>query len=148
VSGNFRVRASRLSDFPELLEIWRRAVAATHDFVTEEDRAAIDRAVAEEYLPSAELLVATDSDDMPVAFLGGSGREIESLFVDPAAHGKGVGRMLLEHFDGTGEGELNVEVNEQNHRARAFYERLGFREVSSSPLDGQGRPYPLLRLVR
>jgi putative acetyltransferase len=85
---------------------------------------------------------------MPVAFLGGSGREIESLFVDPSAHGRGVGRLLTEAFDATGEGELRVEVNEQNHGARAFYERLGFRVIGRSPLDGQGRPYPLLQLAR
>ena len=148
MTGEFRVRAAQLTDFPQLLEIWRRAVAATHDFVTPEDRAAIDRAVAEEYLPSAELLVAITPDDAPVAFLGGSGREIESLFVDPAVHGRGAGRLLLDHFDRSGEGELSVEVNEQNEGARAFYERLGFRVVGRSALDGQGRPYPLLRLVR
>ena len=148
MTGEFRVRAAQLTDFPQLLEIWRRAVAATHDFVTPEDRAAIDRAVAEEYLPSAELLVAIKPEDAPVAFLGGSGREIESLFVDQAVHGRGAGRLLLDHFDRSGEGELSVEVNEQNNGARAFYERLGFRVVGRSALDGQGRPYPLLRLVR
>ena len=148
MTSKFHVRPAQLTDFPLLLEIWRRAVAATHDFVTPEDRAAIDRAVAEDYLPSAELLVATNVENGPIAFLGGSGREIESLFVDPSVHGQGAGRLLLEHFDRLGEGDLIVEVNEQNGGARAFYERLGFRVVSRSPLDGQGRPYPLLRLVR
>ena len=148
MTSEFRVRPARLTDFPALLEIWRRAVAATHGFVTPEDRAAIDRAVAEDYLPSAELIVATNAQDEPIAFLGGSGREIESLFVDPSVHGQGVGRLLLEGFDRSGEGDLSVEVNEQNSGARAFYEHLGFRVVGRSPLDGQGRPYPLLRLVR
>jgi putative acetyltransferase len=148
VSGAFRIRASRADDVPRLLEIWRRAVDATHDFLTSEDRAAIDRIVAEDYLPSAELLVTVNSSDSPVAFLGGSGRVVESLFVDPSVYGQGVGRLLIDHFAALGEGELRVDVNEQNLGARAFYERLGFRLVGRSPLDGEGRPYPLLHLVR
>jgi putative acetyltransferase len=148
VSGAFRIRASRAEDVPKLLEIWRRSVDATHDFLSGEDRKTIDRIVAEDYLPSAELMVAVDASDAPVAFLGGSGREIESLFVDPAVHGRGVGRLLIRHFAALGDGELRVEVNEQNARARAFYERLGFRIEGRSPNDGDGRPYPLLHLVR
>ena len=148
MTGDFRVRASRTDDIPQLLEVWRRSVDATHDFLSNDDRLTIDRIVAEEYLPSARLTVAADANDLPVAFLGGSGREIESLFVHPSALGRGVGRLLVEHFASLGEGELRVDVNEQNAGARAFYERLGFRVAGRSPDDGEGRPYPLLHLVR
>jgi putative acetyltransferase len=131
-----------------LLEVWRRAVDATHDFLAAGDRAAIDRIVAEEYLPTADLLIAVDTRDRPVAFLGGSGREIDSLFVDPAVHGEGVGTLLLEEFARGGEGKLTVEVNEQNAGARRFYEGKGFRVTGRSALDREGRPYPLLVLSR
>ena len=144
----YTVRKGRPSDVPRLLEVWRRAVAATHDFLAEEDRDAIERLVASEYLPNAELLVAADQNDAPVAFLGGRSREIESLFVDPAAHGRGAGTMLMKAFDAAGTGELSVEVNEQNEAARRFYERRGFRIVERFPQDRQGRPYPLLRMTR
>ena len=148
MSGAFRIRASRADDVAQLLEVWRRSVDATHDFLTSEDRKAIDRIVADDYLPSAELMVAVNASDVPVAFLGGSRREIESLFVDPAVHGQGVGRLLVQHFASLAEGELRVDVNEQNAGARAFYERLGFRVDGRSPDDGDGRPYPLLHMVR
>ena len=148
MSAAFRVRDSRPDDVPHLLEVWRRSVDATHDFLSSEDHAAIDRIVAEDYLPSAELMVAADASDLPIAFLGGNGREIESLFVDPSVHGRGVGRSLVERFARGGEGDLRVDVNEQNLGARAFYERLGFRVAGRSALDGDGRPYPLLHLVR
>ena len=146
--SRLRIRSSRPDDVQALLDIWRRAVAETHDFVSADDRAAIDQAVAETYVPSAELMVAVDGEDRPIAFLGGTGREIDALFVDPRVNGQGVGRMLVEAFAGSGGGDLYVEVNEQNEGARGFYERLGFRVVGRKPLDGQGRPYPLLRLVR
>lgn len=93
-------------------------------------------------------MVAANSDDVPVAFLGGSGDEIESLFVDPSVYGQGVGRLLIEHFAACREGPLRVDVNEQNAGARAFYERVGFRVTGRSAKDGEGRPYPLLHLVR
>jgi putative acetyltransferase len=133
---------------PILLEVWRRSVDATHDFLSGEDRVAIDRIVAEDYLPGAELLVAVDSDDVPVGFLGGTASEIESLFVDPSVHGRGVGRLLIDSLVKGRDRELRVDVNEQNRGALAFYERLGFRVTGRSPNDGEGRPYPLLHLVR
>jgi putative acetyltransferase len=37
-------------------------------------------------------------------------------------------------------------VNEQNRSALAFYEHLGFERTGRSPVDGQGRPYPLIHL--
>jgi len=131
-----------------LLEIWRRSVAATHDFLSSDDFRSIDRLVAEEYLPSAALTVATDAADAPVAFLGGSGCEIDSLFVDPSVHRRGIGRMLVECFAASADGKLLVDVNAQNGGARAFYESLGFRVEGRSPIDREGRPYPLLHLVR
>ena len=54
--------------------------------------------------------------------------------------------MLVEHaraVKGTG---LRVDVNEQNPEAVKFYEAMGFVVAERSPLDDQGRPFPLLRM--
>jgi putative acetyltransferase len=40
-----------------------------------------------------------------------------------------------------------VDVNEQNEQALGFYRHLGFEVVGRSPLDGQGKPYPLLHMT-
>jgi putative acetyltransferase len=135
---------AKVSDEEQL----RRAVAATHDFVSAEDRVAIDRIVGEDYLPNADLLLAVDEQDRPLAFLGANGTEIESLFVDPALHGQGVGTLLVEEFARGAEAALTVEVNEQNLGARRFYERRGFRVTGRLDHDRDGRPYPLLLLAR
>lgn len=50
------------------------------------------------------------------------------LFVDPALHGRGVGRMLVDHARSLRD-ELEVEVFKDNTGGRAFYEARGFRQI-------------------
>ena len=40
-----------------------------------------------------------------------------------------------------------VTVNEQNLRARGFYEHMGFKVYKRTDCDEQGNPYPLLYMV-
>ena len=140
------IRPSRPDDAPVLFAVWLAAVRSTHDFLSEEDIGFYADLVRDQYLPAAALLVAVDGDDRPVGFLGMTGRKIDTLFVDPAWHGRGIGRALVVRALEDGP-ELTVDVNEQNRSARAFYRRLGFREVGRSALDDSGRPFPLLHLA-
>ncbi|TWA67182.1 putative acetyltransferase [Azospirillum brasilense] len=140
------LRSSRPDDAPVLFAVWLAAVRSTHDFLSEEDIGFYADLVRNQYLPAAALLVATDAADRPVGFLGMSGRKIDTLFVDPAWHGRGIGRALIARALEGGP-DLTVDVNEQNGGARAFYRRLGFREVGRSALDDSGRPFPLLHLA-
>ena len=117
---------------------------ATHDFLTPEDRHDIETEVAA-FLPAAPLDLAVDETDRAIGFMLLDDSHMEALFVDPDWHGSGIGRALVEealqrHPD------LSTEVNEQNLRARGFYERLGFEACGRSAMDGQGRPYPLIHL--
>jgi putative acetyltransferase len=140
-----RIRASRANDVPRLFEIWQGAVAATHDFVSREAKAEIAGIVREQYLPNAPLWVIVEEAGRPLGFMGMTGATMDSLFIDPAHHGRGLGRAMVEHARALAP-ELSVDVNEQNQGAVAFYRRLGFREVGRSPTDDSGRPYPLLHL--
>lgn len=67
------------------------------------------------------------------------------FFVDAAFRGSGVGKTLLLYAVDS----LNVryvDVNEQNPRAVGFYTHMGFDVIGRSPIDGDGKPYPLLHL--
>ena len=139
-----KIRPSRSSDASEVLAIWRRAVDATHDFLTPEDRAAIDMEV-QELLPRLPLWVAVDENDRPTGFISLSNLSLDALFIDPLKHGTGIGRSLVE-FALRSNSYLMTDVNEQNEQALAFYKQLGFKEVGRSPIDGQGRPYPLIHM--
>lgn len=140
------IRASRPEDAPRALAIWRGAVLATHDFLSPEHFAEIETMVAEQYLPVAPLVLAVDPRDEAVGFMGLSGAHIDSLFIDPARRGGGVGRRLVRHALSRHPG-LTVDVNEQNAGAVGFYERLGFVRTGRSPHDDDGRPYPLLHMA-
>jgi len=145
-----RIRPATATDHPHLLVLWERSVRATHQFLEEHAIVALRPVVAEELGSDAyEWWVVERADtDTVVGFLGYSSDTIEGLFIDPDYHGHGAGTALVAHAQGLAGGALEVDVNEQNHGARVFYQRLGFVEVGRSPTDGAGRPFPILHLRR
>lgn len=142
-----KVRAGTAADVPRALEIWRDAVDATHQFLSAADRVEIDRMVADEFLPNAELWVAEDHDGRAKGFLVMDGTMIDALFVDPANHGQGYGTALLEQALSIAP-DATVDASEQASNAVPFYLSRGFRIVGRSETDPQGRPYPLIHLAR
>jgi Acetyltransferases len=139
-----KIRKSTPADSNRILDIWRRAVDATHDFLTPQDRVAIEAEVVV-FIPETTFELAVDDNDIPVAFMLLIESHMEALFVDPAYRGQGVGRFLVEEAVRRYP-QLTTDVNEQNLQAIGFYEKLGFARCGRSELDGQGRAYPLIHL--
>ncbi len=139
------VRRGTGADVPRALEIWRDAVDATHGFISPQDRVEIDRMVAEEFLPSADLWLVDNQQGRVVGFMVMDGDTIDALFVDPVEHGRGYGTRLLNHAL-TLEPDARVDASEQADNALPFYLARGFRVVGRSETDGGGRPYPLIHL--
>lgn len=133
------------AEYPALVEIWRGAVLATHDFLDAEDFKRIESRLASDYFPAVTLLVA-ERDGAVVGFAGVAEGSTEMLFVAHDARGTGVGTVLLREAV-TAHGATRVDVNEQNPAALGFYLSRGFERVGRSELDGDGRPYPLLHLA-
>lgn len=81
-----------------------------------------------------------------IGFVGSHESKIEMLFILDDARGQGVGKALLqyaiEHL-----GATQVDVNEQNPQAVGFYQHMGFKVVSRSPLDDMGKPFPILHMT-
>jgi putative acetyltransferase len=137
-------RKSVATDGARIMDIWRRAVDATHDFLSFEDRRSIE-AEAAAFLPGAPLDLAVDDANRAIGFMLLHGSHMEALFVDPEFRGSGIGRALVEDAVKR-HPNLTTDVNEQNPQAIGFYERLGFERCGRSAMDGQGRPYPLIHL--
>ncbi|WP_426310341.1 acetyltransferase [Cellulosimicrobium sp. E-16] len=140
------LRPARPDDTPALVDVWRRAVEATHHFLAPDDVRALEAAVRDEYLAAVDVTVA-EVDGRAAGFVGTVGHRVEMLFVDPDLHGRGIGRVLLAEA-GRDHAALELDVNEQNPAALGFYRAQGFVVVGRSATDGQGRPFPLLHLRR
>ncbi|WP_198676377.1 GNAT family N-acetyltransferase [Kribbella monticola] len=134
------------AEFGRALEVWEASVRATHDFVSAADIEFFRPMVLAEFGQIQHLAGLRDDDDRLVGFVGVADAKVEMLFLDPEVRGQGGGKLLLDHavrvFGGT-----SLDVNEQNQQAVGFYLHQGFRITGRSPLDGLGKPYPLLHLA-
>jgi len=139
------IRQAIAADHPLLLDIWQRSVRATHHFLQASDIDALLPQLRDVYLPAVELWVAVDAEDTPLGFIGLNEQHVEMLFIDPDLRGQGIGRALLDHARSSRD-TLSVDVNEQNPEAVGFYLHYGFVQTGRSPLDGEGRPFPLLHM--
>lgn len=140
------LRRARPSDISRLVEVWLNAVRATHHFLTEADIQALLPVVRDVVLPNLEeMWLVCDDDDVAVGFMALDGRSLEALFIDPSHLRRGGGRCLVEHARRL-KGPLVVGVNEQNPAAIGFYVALGFEVIGRSPVDDEGRPFPILHM--
>ncbi len=75
---------------------------------------------------------------------GRSHSQIFLLYVDPAHRRQGIATALvkaaMERSRCVGEGHLGVQVFANNHRARQFYEKLGFETLSFLTIVALDRP--------
>ncbi|WP_027186240.1 GNAT family N-acetyltransferase [Desulfovibrio inopinatus] len=139
------IMAATADDYQEMIEVWEASVRATHDFLSEEDIQFFKPLIASDFFPAVDLYCTRDVAGTMQGFLGVAEGKIEMLFLAPRFQGKGLGRALIrfaiEVLDTTA-----VDVNEQNPSAVGFYKHMGFFVVCRSPLDGMGKPFPLLHM--
>jgi putative acetyltransferase len=140
----FKFRTSTDRDTVRIMDIWRRAVDATHHFLSQDDRIAIEEELSA-FVPQIEFVLAVSEDDRVLGFMFVHDGHLEALFIDPDHHGKGIGKALVQTALAD-HPNLTTDVNEQNPQALGFYERIGFTRTGCSALDAQGRPYPLIHL--
>lgn len=136
---------SRKGLIQDLVMLWRASVEATHTFLTCEDIKRIEGYVPQALESVEHLVVAWDPENTPLGFIGAAGQKIEMLFLHPAARGQGLRRCLVEHARERYNAS-EVDVNEQNDQACAFYEHMGFAVVSRSETDDAGDPFPILHM--
>ena len=132
-------------DYPEIISVWEASVKATHDFLSEEDIQHLKPLILNEYLKAVELVCMKDSQGKIIGFIGVADRKIEMLFIEPQHRGQSIGKKLLKYAIESMQA-IDVDVNEQNEQAVGFYKHAGFEVVSRSPVDGQGKPFPLLHM--
>ncbi|GAA0942555.1 GNAT family N-acetyltransferase [Kribbella koreensis] len=141
-----KVSEIRPDEYDRAAEVWEASVRATHDFVSDADIEIFRPLVRKGFGQIQHLAGLRDDDGLLVGFAGVEDHKLEMLFLDPAARGQGGGKLLLRHAL-TAFGARTLDVNEQNPQAIGFYLHNGFEITGRSPLDGMGKPYPLLHLT-
>ena len=127
----------------QLLEVWEDSVKATHTFLSNEEIENIKKYVPQALKGVAHLIIIEDENNIPIAFMGIEENKLEMLFIKNSERGKGLGKQLLNY--GIEKYNINeLAVNEQNPKAKGFYEHMGFETYQRNELDDQGNPYPIL----
>lgn len=144
------IRQAVPDDIAALSDLACRVYAATfgHALSKGELAAALQETKSEAYfrtvIDTDALLIALHGDRfvgyaqicemvLPVEGAAPGSQQLNALYVDPALHGKGVGKALLDAAlalprvrDGH---TLYLDVWEENRRALSFYQRNGFEAV-------------------
>lgn len=145
IAIHMQIEHTDKSDYSELIQVWEASVRATHDFLKEKNIALLRPLILEQYFDAVELRCVKDNQDKILGFCGVADDKLEMLFVAPESRGQGIGsalcRYAIEELHIT-----TVDVNEQNTQAIGFYEHIGFHVTGRSPVDGQGKPFPLLHM--
>ncbi len=132
-------------DHQEIITVWELSVRATHHFLSEADIQFFKPLILDQYLDAVRLFCTRNEAGLITGFLGLSDDKIEMLFIHPDVRGQGIGKQLLEYA--VHEQQIrSVDVNEQNEQAVGFYQHMGFRVIHRSPVDGMGKPFPLLSM--
>ncbi|RGU95704.1 GNAT family N-acetyltransferase [Clostridium sp. AF15-17LB] len=139
----FKVKDRNPMLIERLEQIWKESVKETHLFLSDAEISNIQKYVPQALTGVSQLIVAENERGVPVAFMGIEEHKLEMLFLAPQERGHGLGKKLIKY----GKKEYAIDevvVNEQNPKARGFYEHMGFRVYKRTETDEQGMPYPVL----
>ncbi len=121
------VRQAQVDDISRLAEIAARSYRAAFATILEQDAVASRDAAyfAERFTSAWERMLVVARQDDALGFLLMTDGHINMLFMDPAAIGQGGGAQLIEAAEARG--ARSLECFRDNHGARRFYERHGWR---------------------
>lgn len=140
----FVIRKYAAKNRLQLLQVWERAVLATHHFLLPADFEAIKTLVYTIDFNGFDVYCLFDKNRL-AGFIGVHERKIEMLFLDPDYFGRGGGKILMQYAISELSADT-VDVNEQNTSAVQFYRYMGFETYQRTERDDQGKAYPLLRM--
>ncbi|MDZ4718307.1 MAG: GNAT family N-acetyltransferase [Roseiflexaceae bacterium] len=125
------IRPYKPTDESAVVAVWHRSSQAVYTFLPNWEAFTLD--VAQEVfheviVPRCDIWVVCD-DQQIVAFLALNNSYIDRLYVDPSAQRQRWGSRLLAHAKSLHPGGLELHTHQQNHGARALYERHGFVAV-------------------
>jgi len=144
------VRSARIDDIPALAAIAERSYRTAFAEILEQDvLAGRDAAFfAARFTASWQRMLTALSDEAPVGFLLMTDEHIDMLFMDPAVSGRGGGGGALLLREAEARGAKSLECFRDNHAARRFYERHGWRIEREYEREFAGRDRRFVSYVK
>ncbi len=118
------IRQYKESDLDGVLSAWENASKIAHSFLTREFIDKERNNIPNMYLPIADTWVV-EVEGTTIGFISLLGNEVGAIFVEPAFHGLGLGRAMMDKAREI-HGNLEVEVFKENSIGRTFYSGYGF----------------------
>ena len=140
------IRPAGEADLDELVDVWERAARSSHAFMADDDFTDARPFIRDHLLPSMDVWLAQDPGGRALGFVGAREQHVEMLYVEPEAHGQGLGTRLLRTVGP--DGPTSVEVYAGNSQGLGFYESQGFTRLRTHTTDAFGRPFPVVHLTR
>jgi putative acetyltransferase len=142
------VRSAGAQDIPALAAIAERSYRAAFADILEQDvLAGRDAAFfAERFAASWQRMLVAVVEGGPVGFLLMTDGHIDMLFMDSDAGRQGGGALLLQEAEA--HGARSLECFRDNHGARRFYERHGWRVAREYEREFAGRTRSFVFYVR
>ena len=141
---NSVIRDYNPDDTDQILDVWMKANALAHPFMTEEYVAKVISDIRNIYLPNTVTYVY-EIDGQLVGFISLMENEIGAIFVNPDQHKQGIGRFLLKRALAD-HNSLEVEVFRNNSIGRAFYNKEGFFVIKEHVHEETGQDLIRMRL--
>ena len=136
LGGTFDIERASAGDIPALAFVWRQSWHESHaalSFGRKPDQAYFE-ARADKMLP--DCLIARKEGE-PVGLVSWQEKELYQLFILPAAYGTGLAADLIARAERAmreaGHNRLFLLCRVGNDRARAFYEKQGWRFERLAP---------------
>lgn len=121
------IRKHKEQDLDQIINVWEKSSAMAHPFLNPRFVEKVKSDMTNIYIPNSETWVY-EIENSIVGFISMVENEIGGLFVLPTNHSNGIGTKLVD-FIQKEYSELEVEVFEENHIGRAFYNKYGFEKI-------------------
>ena len=125
------IRPYQDADEAEVAAVWHRSGIAAYGYLPTWQMLTVDeaRVVFRTVLRAKCAIWVGTVDDRIVAFLAMRGSSIDRLYVDPLEWRKGWGTRFIQLAKQLSPNGLDLYTHQENHAARALYERHGFVAV-------------------
>ncbi len=125
------IRAPDACEIASIVRVWHETKRDTYGFIPQEQGRTLEEDDAffrREILARCSVWIAVEGAEV-LGFLALRGSYVDRLYVRPDRQRRGVGKALLARALALSPQGLELHTHVKNAKARAFYEKHGFRPV-------------------